>query len=91
MARRTRDMTPWPLATPEQAAQYTIERVRTNAGHALAVHGVPLEESVRRVEVRIEEVRVDDTGEATGIVHTRVDGGAWMNEGGYLLSKRMRH
>jgi hypothetical protein len=88
--RRQRDLTPWPLATPEQARQYTVEYSRTTAGSALFEAGVPLAALPARLEIRLESIRVDPVGEATGIVWTRLDGGPWIREGGYLLSKRFR-
>ena len=104
--RRKRNMTPWPLATPEETQWYTMERTRTNAGAALLQAQQALEQAGRpinpisavmydvdailpRIEVRIEQVRIDPYGEATGIVWTRVDSGEWISEGGYLLSRKV--
>jgi hypothetical protein len=100
---RTRNTTAWPLATDDQAQWYTIEKMRTNAGAALleaealpagishhAVRAVmhAVDAILPRIEIRIDQIRIDPYGEATGIVWTRVDGGDWINEGGYLLSRK---
>jgi len=90
MPRRKREMTPSPLATPEQATRFGIEKVRTAAGTRLFDESRDWAALARRLEVKIDAVRYrveDDT--ATGIVWTRLDGGAWVNEGGFLLSRKM--
>lgn len=90
MPRRKRNMTQSPLATPEQAARFTIERSRTTAGDRLYRECQDFDELARRLEVKIDPVhyRADDDT-ATGIVWTRLDNGPWINEGGYLLSKKI--
>lgn len=73
-----------------------IERTRTNAGEALfnQIHNgrnsqEALEEVVRRLEVRVENVREGEFGDnPAGEVWTRLDGGEWVNEGFYILSCR---
>ena len=87
-ALRKRDLHPYPLASEEDAKRFSIATTRTTAGYAVWQATENFDVVHRRVDVRIESVRVDPYGVATGIVLTRLDGGPWVNEGAYILDKK---
>jgi len=61
----------------------TVEKTRTEIGDSLYQQGVPIEEIVRRVRVKVLRTWAD--GEF-GEIAVSLDGGPWVNEGPYLLT-----